>query len=150
MAVHSRLAARRKLSTLSQFLRTLNPKQQSPIRKSATLSPDSDAARHILAGARQHFFAHGFRGVTMDDLAEELGMSKKTLYAHFPSKTALLEAVIADKLRSVEAGLKGVMGGRAADFPAMRISARPVIRCRSKTIITALIIIFIQNSKSNE
>ncbi len=54
----------------------------------------------------------------MDDLAEELGMSKKTLYAHFPSKTALLEAVIADKLRSVEAGLKGVTGGCAKDFPA--------------------------------
>ena len=53
----------------------------------------------------------------MDDLAEELGMSKKTLYAHFPSKTALLEAVITDKLRGVEAGLKGVMDARAADFP---------------------------------
>ncbi len=45
-------------------------------------------------------------------------MSKKTLYAHFPSKTALLETVIADKLRSVEAGLKAVPGTRAADFPA--------------------------------
>ena len=44
-------------------------------------------------------------------------MSKKTLYAHFPSKAALLEAVITDKLRSVEAGLQGVMGERAADFP---------------------------------
>ena len=47
----------------------------------------------ILAAAREHFFAHGFRRVTMDDLAQELGMSKKTLYAHFPSKTALLEAM---------------------------------------------------------
>ncbi len=54
----------------------------------------------------------------MDDLAAELAMSKKTLYAHFPSKTALLEAVIADKLGSVEAGLQGVMDGAAADFPA--------------------------------
>ena len=54
----------------------------------------------------------------MDDLAEELGMSKKTLYAHFTSKAALLEAVITDKLRSVDAGLKGVTDGRAADFPA--------------------------------
>ena len=28
--------------------------------------------------ARRHFFAHGFRSVTMDDLADELGMSKES------------------------------------------------------------------------
>ena len=34
----------------------------------------------------------------MDDLAVELGISKKTLYAYFPGKFDLLEAVLADKL----------------------------------------------------
>jgi len=90
----------------------------APIRKSAALSSGSDPARQIIAGARHHFFAHGFRGVTMDDLAEELGMSKKTLYAHFPSKTALLEAVINDKLQRVNTEMKRVMAGDTADFPA--------------------------------
>ena len=42
----------------------------------------------------------------MDDLAAELGMSKKTLYAHFPSKTALLEQVLRDKLDRAEADLQ--------------------------------------------
>ena len=56
----------------------------------------------IVAAARQHFFANGFRGVTMDDIAKELGMSKKTLYAHFPSKMALVEVVILDKFQDVE------------------------------------------------
>jgi len=74
------------------------------------------AAERIVAGARRHFFAHGFRGVTMDDLADELGMSKKTLYAHFASKTALLEVVIGDKLSRVDADLGRVMG--AGDFSA--------------------------------
>lgn len=74
-------------------------------------------ARRILEGARRHFFAHGFRGVTMDDVASELGMSKKTLYAHFPSKTALLGAVISDKLRRVEADLKSAIEGDAPGFP---------------------------------
>jgi AcrR family transcriptional regulator len=58
--------------------------------------------RRIVAGARTHFFAHGFRAVTMDDLAEELGMSKKTLYANFDSKTALLEAVLTLKFHDLE------------------------------------------------
>ena len=44
----------------------------------------------------------------MDDLAEELGVSKKTLYAHFPGKFDLLEAVLADKLAGVEATLRKV------------------------------------------
>ena len=55
--------------------------------------------QRIVDAARGHFFSHGFRSVTMDDLAEELGISKKTLYAHFPGKFDLLEAVLADKLQ---------------------------------------------------
>lgn len=63
------------------------------------------AAGRIIAAARRHFFAHGFRSVTMDDLAEELGMSKKTLYAAFPSKLELLRAVLLDKFHNVESDL---------------------------------------------
>ena len=62
--------------------------------------------QRIINAARGHFFNHGFRSVTMDDLAEELGISKKTLYAHFPGKFDLLEAVLSDKFASVEAMLK--------------------------------------------
>jgi AcrR family transcriptional regulator len=76
------------------------------------------ARRRIVAGARTYFFAHGFRGVTMDDLAAELGMSKKTLYAHFSSKMALLEAVMADKFSHVEADLARVTAENPSDFPA--------------------------------
>jgi AcrR family transcriptional regulator len=72
--------------------------------------------QRILAGARRYFFAHGFRGVTMDDLAGELGMSKKTLYAHFPSKMALLHAVMADKVAGVEADLTRTMNEAGDDF----------------------------------
>jgi AcrR family transcriptional regulator len=54
----------------------------------------------------------------MDDLAEELGISKKTLYAHFPGKVDLLEAVLADKFAGVEATLKEVMRAQPNDFPA--------------------------------
>jgi TetR/AcrR family transcriptional regulator, cholesterol catabolism regulator len=74
--------------------------------------------QRIVDAARAHFFSHGFRSVTMDDLAEELGISKKTLYAHFPGKFDLLEAVLAAKLAGVEATLKEVMRGHAHDFPA--------------------------------
>ena len=54
----------------------------------------------------------------MDDLANELGVSKKTLYTHFPGKFDLLEAVLADKFAGVEATLKEVTRAHPHDFPA--------------------------------
>jgi AcrR family transcriptional regulator len=80
---------------------------------------ESPARQRIVAGARRHFLAQGFRGVTMDDLAEELGMSKKTFYAHFPSKVALVEAVMQNKLAEVEAELAALDSAQTPDFPSM-------------------------------
>lgn len=74
--------------------------------------------QRIITHARSHFLARGFRGVTMDDLAGELGMSKKTLYAHFPGKAALLEAVIADKFRDVEMDLNRISSVKSVPFTA--------------------------------
>jgi AcrR family transcriptional regulator len=51
----------------------------------------------------------------MDDLAEDLGMSKKTLYACFPSKSALLEAVILEKFRSVDEDLDRITSKASSD-----------------------------------
>jgi AcrR family transcriptional regulator len=90
-----------------------------PARKPPPRSRKRDANRQrIVDAARVHFFSHGFRNVTMDDLAEELGISKKTLYAHFPGKFDLLEAVLADKFASVQATLKEITRARPHDFPA--------------------------------
>ena len=81
----------------------------------AGLLSENSAAQRIVTAARRHFFAHGFRSVTMDDLAEELGMSKKTLYAFFPSKDALLRSVLLDKFRSVELDLDRVASASSTD-----------------------------------
>src|SRR5687767_8527735 len=82
-----------------------------------TASPDDNTPRQrIIAGARRHFMAQGFRGVTMDDLAGELGMSKKTLYSHFPSKLALVEAVMLDKFAEVEAEFASLDPKETSDF----------------------------------
>jgi AcrR family transcriptional regulator len=77
---------------------------------------ESLTCQRIVGAARRHFFAHGFRTVTMDDLAEELGMSKKTLYAHFPSKTALVEAVLLDKLGDMETEMERITAECSSDF----------------------------------
>src|SRR6266704_1496706 len=80
--------------------------------------PAPDGRQRIVDAARAHFFSHGFRRVTMNDLAAELGISKKTLYVHFPDKMAVLEAVLADKFAGVQAKLEQVTREHAQDFPA--------------------------------
>lgn len=78
-----------------------------PTTKPNQLSATTPGVRsRIVAATRAHFLSHGFRSVTMDDLAKELAVSKKTLYAHFPSKIALLEAVIDEKFGGFESKLK--------------------------------------------
>jgi AcrR family transcriptional regulator len=87
---------------------------------------DGTSRRRVVSGARKHFFAHGFRAVTMDDLAEELGMSKKTLYVNFASKTALLEAVLAEKFHDIEVDLSE---GTRIDAPDIASSMHNFFDC---------------------
>jgi AcrR family transcriptional regulator len=92
-------------------------KSSGKVRADALHLWSSDSSRQrIVEAARAHFFNHGFRSVTMDDLAAELGISKKTLYAHFASKTALLEAVLANKFESVSSTLEQITREHPHDF----------------------------------
>ncbi|MDD9732038.1 TetR/AcrR family transcriptional regulator [Mameliella sp. AT18] len=48
----------------------------------------------ILAAAETVFLKKGFIGASMDEVAEQAGMSKQTVYAHFNSKEALFREVV--------------------------------------------------------
>jgi TetR/AcrR family transcriptional regulator, cholesterol catabolism regulator len=45
----------------------------------------------------------GIRNITMDDIAQDLGISKKTIYQHFTDKDALVNALMHDELSSNKA-----------------------------------------------
>jgi len=47
----------------------------------------------IIHKSAELFLNLGFKSVTMDDIANEMGISKKTIYVHFSNKTKLVEAV---------------------------------------------------------
>ncbi len=64
--------------------------------------PDRQRAEAIAEAAGRLFFAPGSARVSMDDLARELGMSKKTIYRHFPDKGSLLTAVLDRQFAAVE------------------------------------------------
>lgn len=72
----------------------------------------------IVRLARLHFFAHGYCQCTMDDLARELGMSKKTLYVHFSGKEEIMRAVIGQLSREIRAEAETLLGNRSLGFAA--------------------------------
>lgn len=54
----------------------------------------AETAKRILTTSLELFTRHGIQFVTMDMIARELGMSKKTLYVHYRKKKELLQACI--------------------------------------------------------
>lgn len=59
----------------------------------------------ILDKAAEMFLNLGFKSVTMDDIALELGISKKTIYQHFKTKTALVESTVFYLFESISSGI---------------------------------------------
>lgn len=51
-------------------------------------------AAAVLRAAREIFFEHGFAAATTDMIQRAAGVSKSTLYAHFPNKEGIFAAVI--------------------------------------------------------
>ena len=53
-----------------------------------------NAPIEYVAKVCEMFKAYGIKSVTMDDVARELGISKKTLYQYFKDKSELLKTCI--------------------------------------------------------
>ena len=56
----------------------------------------------IALKSEELFMQYGIRSVSMDDIANNLGMSKKTLYQYFADKDELVEAVVERHINMVE------------------------------------------------
>lgn len=53
---------------------------------------------YIISGADKLFCQYGFKSVTMDDIAKNLGVSKKTIYQNFKDKNELINILIRDRI----------------------------------------------------
>lgn len=59
----------------------------------------------ILEKAGEMFLNFGFKSVTMDDIADELAISKKTIYANYKNKTVLIEAATMSLFEMISHGI---------------------------------------------
>jgi AcrR family transcriptional regulator len=55
---------------------------------------EPERARILRDAAEEVFLRDGYAAANMDEVARRAGMSKRTLYQHYPSKAALFEATI--------------------------------------------------------
>lgn len=51
----------------------------------------------------------GFKSVTMDDLANAMGISKKTIYSHFINKTDLVEVTTMTMSDTIKQGIEAII-----------------------------------------
>lgn len=66
--------------------------------------PVVERRRLIIDAAEKAFLAHGYGLTSMDMVAAEAGMSKKTLYELFPSKDVLFNAIITSRTTAMAEG----------------------------------------------
>lgn len=64
-----------------------------------------DIQEEILNTAAELFLTLGVKSVTMDDIANKMGKSKKTLYANYSTKTKLIEATTLYVLQKITEGI---------------------------------------------
>jgi AcrR family transcriptional regulator len=108
-----------------------------PAAHPSPLSEPSDS--RILAAAQRHLFAYGYNALTMDDLAHELGMSKKTLYVHFPGKDAIISQVIDRIGRAIRTEMDDILNNSRLRFAQKLRAVVGVIIPRLELLSPAMI-----------
>jgi TetR/AcrR family transcriptional regulator, cholesterol catabolism regulator len=63
----------------------------------------------ILNKATDMFLTLGFKSVTMDDIASEMGISKKTIYQHFANKDQLVKATTTNLFENISCGIDQII-----------------------------------------
>jgi hypothetical protein len=70
---------------------------------SISLCPDMK--NKIIQKASELFLKIGFKSVTMDEIANEMAISKKTIYTHFKNKTALVAECAYCVMKGISSGI---------------------------------------------
>ena len=62
----------------------------------------------IITKAAEMFLSLGFKSVTMDDISNEMGISKKTIYTHFNNKTQLVKESVLKVFEEISCGIDAI------------------------------------------
>ena len=102
----------------------MTPRTQTPRRLNRVQKREANRDRILLA-ARKVFGARGFRGATIEEIADEAGLSNGAIYYNFDSKDALFLALLDERLDERLEHLRRTFAGGDAGLGA---EARDVTR----------------------
>ena len=85
---------------------------------------EGGARRHVVDAAASLFRKSGFKAVSMIEVAQAVGLSKPGLYHHWPSKEALLQAIVGLSSELLLRQLEEVREASADPGERMRIYVR--------------------------
>ncbi|MDP1678299.1 MAG: TetR/AcrR family transcriptional regulator [Bacteroidota bacterium] len=77
---------------------------------------DLELKERIFTAAREYFFTNGFSKVTMEEFAQSMGMSKKTIYKFFPSKDDIVKAITREQLITIDNQCKSFRNDSSMEF----------------------------------
>ncbi len=89
--------------------------------------------KEILCKARKLFMTYGLRSITMDDLAHELAISKKTLYHYFDDKAHLIKQITFLEVERMAIKIKEVLDQKMNTIDRMMKINKKIIEMRKKT-----------------
>ncbi|WP_304518043.1 TetR/AcrR family transcriptional regulator [Cecembia rubra] len=82
------------------------------------MSKKAEIESRILETAYRLFLVQGYRKTTMDDIAQELSMSKKTLYKYYPGKMELLAATFDILKNKLSIKVESLVDNKYISYPA--------------------------------
>lgn len=88
----------------------------------------TDTRERVLEAALVSFGGPGYEATSLDDIAADLGVSKQTILYYFPSKAALMDAVIDRSAIELAEVLEGALTGAGEGFDRIESVVRSVFR----------------------
>ncbi len=80
------------------------------------MNNDNEVKSKILAHASEMFQRYGFTKITMEEIASELGISKKTLYKNFSNKEHILKEIINEAKCEITSFVEDLIHNKKIDF----------------------------------
>lgn len=80
------------------------------------MNNDLEVKNRILKKANDMFQSFGYSKVTMEEIASELGISKRTLYKHFSNKEHLLKEILSTIKCEVDSFIEGLIADKSMEF----------------------------------
>jgi AcrR family transcriptional regulator len=95
--------------------------------------------RELLEAAERRFFANGYHGTTLDDIADEAGYTKGAVYSTFRSKAGLFLALFDEVAERRLAEIRGLLSDHERPEELVAALARqPVVESNAQFLLLAI------------